>query len=68
MSKRKFEEADIEGVSEKQPLKNSLDSDEDDDEVNEDAYNVMNEDELEGIFEFVSMLLFIDDMYCIRSK
>ncbi|KYM95164.1 PREDICTED: CD2 antigen cytoplasmic tail-binding protein 2 homolog [Cyphomyrmex costatus] len=45
MSKRKFD--DMEGAS-KQPLKNSLDSDEDDDEVNEDTYNVMNEDEFEG--------------------
>lgn len=33
----------------KQPLKNSLDSDEDDDETKEDVYNIMNEDELEGI-------------------
>lgn len=46
MSKRKFD--DMEGTSLKQPLKNSLDSDEDDDEINEDAYNVMNEDDFEG--------------------
>lgn len=46
MSKRKFDV--MEGTSFKQPLKNSLDSDEDDDEINEDAYNVMNEEELEG--------------------
>ncbi|XP_029168246.1 CD2 antigen cytoplasmic tail-binding protein 2 homolog [Nylanderia fulva] len=46
MSKRKFD--DIEEAADKQPLKNSLDSDEDDDEINEDAYNIMNEDELEG--------------------
>lgn len=39
----------MEDVSGKQPLKNSLDSDEDDDEVNEDTYNIMNEDEFEGI-------------------
>lgn len=46
MSKRKFD--DMVGTTFKQPLKNSLDSDEDDDEINEDAYNVMNEEELEG--------------------
>lgn len=46
MSKRKFD--DIKDTSDKQPLKNSLDSDEDDDEINEDAYNIMNEDEFEG--------------------
>ncbi|KAG5320413.1 CD2B2 protein, partial [Pseudoatta argentina] len=46
MSKRKFD--DMENASNKQPLKNSLDSDEDDDEVNEDTYNIMNEDEFEG--------------------
>ncbi|XP_011054822.1 PREDICTED: CD2 antigen cytoplasmic tail-binding protein 2 homolog isoform X2 [Acromyrmex echinatior] len=46
MSKRKFD--DMENASDKQPLKNSLDSDEDDDEVNEDTYNIMNEDEFEG--------------------
>lgn len=46
MSKRKFD--DIEATADKQPLKNSLDSDEDDDEINEDAYNIMNEDEFEG--------------------
>ncbi|XP_012064503.1 PREDICTED: CD2 antigen cytoplasmic tail-binding protein 2 homolog [Atta cephalotes] len=46
MSKRKFD--DMEDTSDKQPLKNSLDSDEDDDEVNEDTYNIMNEDEFEG--------------------
>ncbi|EZA56293.1 CD2 antigen cytoplasmic tail-binding protein 2 homolog isoform X2 [Ooceraea biroi] len=45
MLKRKFD--DIENTP-NQPLKNSLDSDEEDDEVNEDTYNVMNEDELEG--------------------
>lgn len=48
MSKRKFD--DMEGISSKQPLKNSLDSDEDDDEVNEDTYNIMNENEFEGIY------------------
>lgn len=48
MLKRKFDE--MEDTPNKQPLKNSLDSDEDDDETNEDAYNVMNEDELEGVY------------------
>lgn len=47
MSKRKFD--DMEDMLDKQPFKNSLDSDEDDDEVNEDTYNVMNENDLEGI-------------------
>jgi len=46
MSKRKFDA--MEDISNKQPLKNSLDSDEDDDEVNEDTYNVMNENDFEG--------------------
>lgn len=46
MSKRKFD--DIDDILNKQPLKNSLDSDEDDDEINEDAYNIMNENEFEG--------------------
>ncbi|XP_020292835.1 CD2 antigen cytoplasmic tail-binding protein 2 homolog [Pseudomyrmex gracilis] len=46
MSKRKLE--DMENRLGKQPLKNSLDSDEDDDEINEDAYNIMNEEEFEG--------------------
>lgn len=50
MLKRKFD--DIEDVSDKQPLKNSLDSDEDDDEINEDAYNIMNEDDIEGIWTY----------------
>lgn len=51
MPKRKFEETkdvepqmDVAGVS----FKNSLDSDEDDDEVEEEAYNVMNDDDFEG--------------------
>lgn len=56
MSKRKLDDM-IQDVfdeqSEKQPLKNSLDSDEDDDETNEDAYNVMNEDEFEGFYTYV---------------
>lgn len=46
MSKRKFD--DMEDMANKQPFKNSLDSDEDDDEVNEDTYNIMNENDLEG--------------------
>ena len=45
MSKRTFDDMED---SDKQPLKNSLDSDEDDDELNEDAYNIMNENEFEG--------------------
>lgn len=50
MSKRKFDDIDdIDDILDKQPLKNSLDSDEDDDEINEDAYNIMNENEFEGI-------------------
>lgn len=49
MSKRKFDDIDdIDDILDKQPLKNSLDSDEDDDEINEDAYNIMNENEFEG--------------------
>ncbi|XP_066593547.1 CD2 antigen cytoplasmic tail-binding protein 2 homolog [Prorops nasuta] len=47
MFKRKFSE--IEDVVERPALKNSLDSDEEDDEKNEEAYNVINEDEIEGI-------------------
>lgn len=51
MSKRKFDDMeDIPDGLDKQPFKNSLDSDEDDDEVNEDTYNVMNENDLEGIW------------------
>ncbi|XP_018317886.1 CD2 antigen cytoplasmic tail-binding protein 2 homolog isoform X2 [Mycetomoellerius zeteki] len=48
MSKRKFNDMEDVSMENKQPLKNSLDSDEDDDEVNEDTYNIMNEDEFEG--------------------
>jgi len=48
MFKRKFDDIDTKDIPDKQ-LKNSLDSDEEDDDVNEDAYNIMNEDELEGI-------------------
>lgn len=52
MPKRKFEElfddnepgAGVAGVS----FKNSLDSDEEDDEVNDEAYNVMDENDIEG--------------------
>jgi len=47
MSKRKFD--DMAEISIKQPFKNSLDSDEDDDEVNEDTNNIMNEHEFEGM-------------------
>ncbi|XP_012270584.1 CD2 antigen cytoplasmic tail-binding protein 2 homolog [Orussus abietinus] len=51
MSKRKFNEISTADwpVEQKPALKNSLDSDEDDDEVTEDTYNVMNEDEFEGV-------------------
>lgn len=51
MPKRKFDDINdvqpqmnVAGVS----FKNSLDSDEDDDEVEDEAYNVMNDDEFEG--------------------
>ncbi|XP_076232055.1 CD2 antigen cytoplasmic tail-binding protein 2 homolog holn1 [Calliopsis andreniformis] len=47
MLKRKFDE--LEADSNKPPVKNSLDSDEEDDETKEDTYNVMNEDEFEGV-------------------
>ncbi|KAG7208801.1 hypothetical protein KM043_014994 [Ampulex compressa] len=46
MLKRKYNE--IETTPDKVPAKNSLDSDEEDDETNEDAYNVMHEDDFEG--------------------
>lgn len=46
MSKRKFD--DVEDVPESGPFKNSLDSDEDDDEVKEDTYNIMHNNEFEG--------------------
>lgn len=49
MSKRKFDSIETD-ILEKQPIKNSLDSDEDDDETNEDVYNIMNEDEFEGTY------------------
>lgn len=52
MSKRKFEETLVEEVQppiKATPLKNSLDSDEEDDEAEEENYNVMNEDEFEGM-------------------
>lgn len=53
MSKRKFNDMEDVSMENKQPLKNSLDSDEDDDEVNEDTYNIMNEDEFEGITNWI---------------
>lgn len=46
MSKRKY--AELEAISNKGPLKNSLDSDEEDDETKEEAYNIMHEEEFEG--------------------
>lgn len=57
MSKRKLDDIIVDEFDKqsdkKQPLKNSLDSDEDDDETNEDAYNIMNEDEFEGFYVYV---------------
>ena len=54
MPKRKFqEESDIEsGTDVETPgiaFKNSLDSDEDDDEAEEESYNVMHENDFEGM-------------------
>lgn len=46
MLKRKFDE--LETTNNKSPVKNSLDSDEEDDETNEDNYNIMHEDDFEG--------------------
>lgn len=49
MSKRRYDDIEADDIRpDKQPFKNSLDSDEDDEEAKEDAYNVMNEYELEG--------------------
>lgn len=36
-------------INDRQPVQNSLDSDEEDEETNEDTYNVMDENEFEGI-------------------
>ena len=47
MLKRKFDEMDA--ATNKAPVKNSLDSDEEDDEKDEDTYNVMHEDDFEGV-------------------
>lgn len=47
MFKRKFDELEG-GGSSKAPVKNSLDSDEEDDDANEDNYNVMSDNEIEG--------------------
>lgn len=44
MTKRKLEEF----VEVKQAFKHSLDSDEEDDEVQEERYDVMNENDIEG--------------------
>ena len=46
MLKRKFDQMDA--ATNKAPVKNSLDSDEEDDEKDEDTYNVMHEDDFEG--------------------
>ncbi|XP_051154161.1 CD2 antigen cytoplasmic tail-binding protein 2 homolog [Leptopilina boulardi] len=54
MPKRKFDESnDVEPLTEVAGVsfKNSLDSDEDDDEVEDEAYNVMNDDDFEGLEE-----------------
>ncbi|XP_047344240.1 CD2 antigen cytoplasmic tail-binding protein 2 homolog isoform X2 [Vespa velutina] len=48
MLKRTFEEMEA-AVNERQPVQNSLDSDEEDQETNEDTYNVMDENEFEGV-------------------
>lgn len=48
MLKRTFEEMEA-AVNERQPVQNSLDSDEEDQETNEDTYNVMDENDFEGI-------------------
>ncbi|XP_003491524.1 CD2 antigen cytoplasmic tail-binding protein 2 homolog [Bombus vosnesenskii] len=47
MYKRKFDELEDNNVR-KTPVKNSLDSDEEDDDANEDNYNIMSDDEIEG--------------------
>lgn len=47
MLKRTFDEMEA-SENERQPMKNSLDSDEEDDETKEDTYNVMDENEFEG--------------------
>lgn len=47
MYKRKFDELEDNNVR-KAPVKNSLDSDEEDDDANEDNYNIMSDDEIEG--------------------
>ncbi|KAK1133639.1 hypothetical protein K0M31_011434 [Melipona bicolor] len=47
MYKRKFDELEDNSVR-KVPVKNSLDSDEEDDDANEDNYNIMSDDEIEG--------------------
>ncbi|XP_043685668.1 CD2 antigen cytoplasmic tail-binding protein 2 homolog [Vespula pensylvanica] len=47
MLKRTFEEMEA-TINDRQPVQNSLDSDEEDEETNEDTYNVMDENEFEG--------------------
>ncbi|KOC63830.1 LIN1-like protein [Habropoda laboriosa] len=47
MYKRKFDEIE-DSNSGKPPIKNSLDSDEEDDDANEDNYNIMSDNEIEG--------------------
>lgn len=56
MPKRKFDDVlrDAKNLSKAAtsappaPVKNSLDSDEEDDDINEDHYNVLEEDDIEG--------------------
>ena len=48
MYKRKFDELEDNSVM-KVPMKNSLDSDEEDDDANEDNYNIMSDNEIEGM-------------------
>ncbi|CAK9823172.1 CD2 antigen cytoplasmic tail-binding protein 2 homolog [Anthophora retusa] len=50
MFKRKFDELEDSSNS-KLPVKNSLDSDEEDDDANEDTYNIMSDNEFEGAEE-----------------
>lgn len=56
MAKRKFEDADLEEVDDdwknkplKPETKHSLDSDEDDDDVDEEKYKILPQDDIEGI-------------------
>lgn len=48
MFKRKFDQLEDSNIN-KTVAKNSLDSDEEDDDANEDNYNVMSDNEFEGM-------------------